>query len=97
MTCGTRDPSTPLIGLQGVDEGHREHDHQIQLCQRCLSERETRAWPLGSEDGQRLMDALSEHRLPAKGRYMYVKEGEEQIHLVRLRHDWFDRKAAIPA
>lgn len=85
------------MGLHGLDEGHREQGHQIQLCQRCLSEREARAWPLDSDDGQRLIDALADHRLPAKGRYMYVQEAEEKIHLVRLRHDWFDRKAAVPA
>lgn len=26
---------------------------------------------------------------------MYMREGDQHIHLVRMRHDWFDRHAAV--
>lgn len=68
---------------------------QVQLCEGCLDVRDTQRWSGDGEEGQRLRAALTgrTHDHP-QGRYAYLLDEEEDIHLVRLAHDWLATHAA---
>lgn len=68
---------------------------QVHLCERCLDVRDTQRWSADGEEGQRLRAALTGHTHDhPQGRYTYLLDEEEDIHLVRLARDWLTTHAA---
>lgn len=67
----------------------------LSVCPGCLSQRDTRQWNTDGGEGRRLLDALTsrEHEHP-QGRYTYLLDPDDAVHLVRLQHDWMDQHAA---
>jgi hypothetical protein len=65
------------------------------VCRDRLAQRDARRWSADGAEGRRLRDALAsrEHEHP-QGRYAYLVDRGEAIHLVRLEHGWLERHAA---
>lgn len=89
-TCGTtQEAAIELVPLHTL--GHpRMH---LVLCGGCLARRQTDAWSLADATGQRLHDALQDARPRPDGRYAYMMEGSEHVHLLRLRIPWVNKHA----
>lgn len=68
---------------------------QLTVCRECLDLRETKRWDPGQADGERLLDALrAERHDHPQGRYAYLTDPEESVHLVRLQHGWIQDHTA---
>lgn len=88
--CGTERQTRTMETACGT-AGRRTLD----VCEDCLSRRDTRRWDAEGAEGRRLLEALAggDHAHP-QGRYSYLVDPREAVHLVRLEHRWLDRHAA---
>lgn len=91
-TCGTEgsldDEIRELHGL-GLGLDADERARAVHLCRDCLERRDTKHWSLDGDEGQRLFDALADREPGGRaGRYSYLFEPGEELHLVRLRATW---------
>lgn len=88
--CGTsQHAAIALIPLHTLGHPARH----LVLCGPCLARRQTGAWSLADETGQRLHEALQDARPRPEGRYVYMMEGSQHVHLLRLRTRWVDEHA----
>lgn len=95
-TCGTHGTLGESIReLEELGFGPDVDGSTIRLCRACLDLRDTKAWDLDDSEGRRLFEALQK-QTPSQphGRYSYLVEPDEDIHLVRLRTDWVQDHAA---
>lgn len=90
-TCKRSLPDDELHVLKGLDAHSRTLSAGVHLCDDCLAERETRSWPVKDPMTNRLVDALEDRDEPKQGRYSFLAEGTDAVHLVRLRDGWVER------
>lgn len=92
-TCKRPRPDDDLHRLHGLDAHSRTLPDGVRLCSDCLDQRETRSWQARDPGMQRLVEALEDRDEPKHGRYAFLAEGSDAVHLLRLRDGWVERAA----
>lgn len=92
--CETCGETSKLVELTELGFGPGHEDDGIHLCRSCLEEREAACWSSSDPDGRGILDALAGRNEPHHGRYTYLQDDDQEIHLMRLRQSWVDRHAA---
>lgn len=63
----------------------------LRLCDRCLEERTAETWAAKKEPRDRISEALKDRASASKGRFSYLADEEDNLHLVRLREAWMQQ------
>lgn len=92
-TCKRSFPEDDLHVLKGLDAHSRTLPSGVHICDDCLTVRQTRTWEGRDAMHKRLVDALEDRDEPKHGRYAFLAEGHDSVHLVRLRDGWVERAA----
>lgn len=85
--CGTGDSEIRTLTELGF--GPKEDGGRLHLCDDCLETRKAKRWDPGRQMTARVLSVLqgAETQHP-QGRYSYLRDPEEGVHLVRLQNDW---------
>jgi len=84
--CSKQGEVQPFVEL-GFGSGRGEP--RLHLCEACLDQRNAKRWEPGRQMTTRVRSVLhgAETQHP-QGRYSYLEDTEQGVHLVRLNNDW---------
>jgi hypothetical protein len=89
-TCGAEDSGqTSVRAFAELGFGPAEDGSRLHLCTDCLDRRHAKRWAPGDEGTDRLRSELEgtpTHH--PQGRYSYLRDPDQGVHLVRLQTDW---------
>lgn len=90
LTCGASASEGKQIRAFAELGFGPDHDGgQLHLCSDCLEVREAKRWSPNRQMTSRVRSVLGgAEMLHPQGRYSYLQDPDEAIHLVRLENEW---------
>lgn len=97
-TCGgTESQGKKIETFAELGFGPNEDGARLHLCTGCLDRRKAKRWEPGRQMTSRVLSVLEgADKHHPQGRYSYLRDPDEGVHLVRLQNDWA-RSHAEPA
>lgn len=96
--CGALDlPQDEVVHLTRPGRATIRAAGELNLCRGCLEIRSEQQWRTDGREGRLIEKALETHTRPVPNHYQYLVEEGAVLHLVRLRPEWVDAKAAAHA
>jgi hypothetical protein len=95
VTCGkSAGDGETIETFTELGFGPHEDGGHLHLCRDCLGQRRATDWPPDIQVTKRVLSVLENaaKRHP-QGRYSYLRDTEEGVHLVRLDNEWTRRHA----
>lgn len=83
-----------LHDLSGLDIPRRAMPKALHVCESCIEVRESRAWSDGDPETSELLEALRDRTEPKRGRYSFLADEDDNVHLLRLREEWVERASS---
>lgn len=90
ITCGgTTSEGKRIEAFAELGFGPEEDGARLHLCTECLDRRKAKRWEPGRQMTGRVLSVLkgAEKEHP-QGRYSYLRDPDEGVHLVRLQNEW---------
>lgn len=91
---GTAAEAEGIEAFTEIGFGPDEDGGHLHLCRECLDRRKAKRWEPGRQMTARVLSVLegTEKQHP-QGRYSYLRDPDEGVHLVRLENEWARRHA----
>lgn len=90
--CGTEGTRGGTIRFLADPGSGEDPEDILHLCEGCLADRSAKIWHTQEKKGRQLQEELDSHTSGTSGRYSFLEEPGQRIHLLRLRPGWIDAK-----
>lgn len=89
-TCGgTPSEGKQIQTLSELGFGPEDDGARLHLCSDCLETRNAKRWEPGRQMTGRVLSVLEGTAIQRpQGRYSYLKDPDEGVHLLRLQDEW---------
>lgn len=97
-TCGgTESQGKRIERFAELGFGPEEDGARLHLCTDCLEVRNAKRWEPDHQMTKRVLSVLEGTEIQhPQGRYSYLRDPDEGVHLVRLQTDWARSHAERP-
>ncbi|MBW3582940.1 MAG: hypothetical protein KY455_07575 [Euryarchaeota archaeon] len=94
QSCGKAESEERTVRtLTEVELPEEAAGNVLNLCMDCLETRTTRTWSPDEAKQERLNEALVEEQHKPAHRFTYLRDEDQNVHLVRVRPEWIEEQS----